>query len=1131
MVGRGVTFTGSAAQAIVVGEIPDEPLGFAGRDITERVLSLVDRTPVLVLASSEEAAGTGKTQIAAACARAAIAADRGLIAWVNAESAAEMHADLAAVADRLGLAGSGESAGESVRRYLESTAGPHLLVFDNLRDPAALEPYLPARGDARIVVTGTASFGETVVVGPFSRPESVEYLCRRAQLDDAEGADLLAGTLGDLPLALAATTAAIRLRRRYPEQRLNFQGCVEELDGGGLDAAVALAVDAALLDDIDGMLHRVLSSLAVLPPGGVSLPTLHRLAQGNDSGPESVEMAVDNCLRAALVGYSLDRNMVQMHRSVAAVLRNRLTGAGELDQTLTAAQALIEPDAAAGSAAAQAASVWLARTRLTLLEQTTAEQGDDGGPRHAAADQAREKLANAYLAAGQGDRAIELWHNLMAERARLHGDLTPRTMAAVHGLATAHHVAGDADSAISVYESALQAAQHGHGEDHPETLSRRQHLARALLSARRSALAIPLLQNIITDRERILGADHPDTVATREQLAAVHERTGEHADACTLLEPSAAALYGVGTPDRNAILAARHLAGEYVEAKRFGDALALYERLLADAEQQTSRTNQDPEDTATLLLVARQQIALCSFHTNQYERAVPALREAVSATRIAHGRHHPHTLDISYWLVRALIETGQRVEALVLLERCVEGNNRIRGPVHSSTVSTRHLLVDAYRRQPDGMDSAIAILEGLVTDHERILGPTASMTLTLQQRLVNTYLGQERHGEAIVLQARAVDGLERILGSENPRTHAARQRLARMYQRGQRYDDAIAVLDLDLADLARSRGLNHPDTLTARDELAKACRQGRRLPRAITLFEENLAGQVAALGATHADTFETRKTLTVIYTRAGRHAEATVHHEQIYGLREKTLGAEHPETLAAAHHLGQNYAKIGREGAAMALWERTLTRRERVLGAEHPETLHTRDHLGIAYLEQGRTEEAVAILEATLEARRRLHGPEHDLTLTTECNLAAAYNSDGRTNEAIGLQSHTLRMRESSVGPDHPETLTSQNNLAMALMNAHRHTDGISLAEGTLEARERVLGPDHPDTMISRNNLGVWYHTVGRYEQAAALLQQTLDDRTRVLGAEHPNTATTRRLLDGVMAAVRKHQKPTDRAW
>jgi tetratricopeptide (TPR) repeat protein len=732
---------------IVVGEIPREPPAFVDRAAVGTLAAAVESGRAAVVCAVTGLRGVGKTQVAAAYARSRIEHGWGLVGWVNAESPDVLLPGLARVAEALGVADPEGDSAESacrLRDHLESRPGLGLVVFDNVSDPDVLRPYLPAAGGTQLVVTSTdrafTDWGVPVDVPEFMRAESVGYLAERTGLGDESFADAVAQRLGDLPLALAQAATTIT-RRHWTFERYLIELAevpVDKLLGRApgqayprsAAAALLLSVQAAEDADQSGPTSLLLRVLAVLSPDGVPrdlLKGLRRTCAGD------LDAALELCVTASLLTWSLVGDGVIMHRLLGRVLRERDQEAGSWFETVEAALGVVEPLLFAeeqalsrrtegNDLAMQIEALWdaydaggtadselagrLIRARSWAVQHLTAA-ADVGravaagtlvladairilGEAHPDTLTSRSNLAYAYLSAWQLQEAIPLYERTLADSIRVLGEDRPATLTSRSNLAYAYRYAGRLAEAISLYEQTLADRERVLGDVHPDTLTSRNSLANAYLYAGRLGDAIPLYEQTLADSERVLGQDHPDTVTLRDNLVAAYEAE-RVSETIRLYEQNLADCVRVLGQDHPDTREARsNLAGSYRLAERPGKAILLYDQNLADCVRVLG---QDHPDT----LSARNNLASTYRFAGRLGEAIVLYEQNLAGCVRVLGQDHPDTLSARNNLAYAYRLTGRLGEAITLYEQTLAARVRVLGEYHPDTLTSRNGLAAAYQ--------------------------------------------------------------------------------------------------------------------------------------------------------------------------------------------------------------------------------------------------------------------------------------------------------------------------------------------------------------------------------------------------------------------------------------------------
>jgi hypothetical protein len=685
--------------------------------------------------------GTGKTSVAVEYAHRHLA-EVGICWQFPAEDPAVLAAEFAVLAAQLGVREVVDPRDPvaSVHGVLARAEAGWLVVFDNARDRAALEAFVPPAGPGQVLITTQNQHwppGQALDVSVLDLEVAADFLVDRAGDPDQAAARELAAELGGLPLALeqaaaymqATGTALGRYLLLFRDRQADLLARGEAL-GHSADVAATLGLALSRLAGEAPAAAGLVRLLAFLAPEPIPLALL--LAGSTTAGLLGTEVTAVVCplLRdpvaagdaiTALRRYSLvtlaGDGLVRMHRLVQAITRAQLS-AEAAAQWQQAAAALIEGAVPVG---AELPAAWPLYSVLLPHARTVLDLTSDG----------IYQVAQYLGYSGSYPVARDLFQ-LIAEaygESDAYGPEHRETLGARHDLARWTGEAGDAGGARDQFTALLPIRERVQGREHPDTLATRHELARWTGQAGDAAGARDQFAALLSIRERIQGPIQPHTLMARHNLAYWSGEAGDAARARDQLAALLPASEQVQGPEHPHTLTTRHNLARWTG--KAGDAAG-----------------------------ARDQFA-----------ALLPVRERVF------GPEHPDTLITGANLARWTGEAGDAVGARDQFAALLPVNERTSGAEHPATLTTRHNLA-YWTGQAGDAAGARDQYAALLPIRERILGPEHPDTLTTRHNLAY-WTGQAGDAAGARDQYAALLPIrERIQGPEHPHTLAARRNLA-----------------------------------------------------------------------------------------------------------------------------------------------------------------------------------------------------------------------------------------------------------------------------------------------------------------------------------------------------------------
>jgi tetratricopeptide (TPR) repeat protein len=812
---------------MIWGDVPPRNKNFTGR---EDILARLRRAPGRITAvlpddplpqALQGLGGVGKTAIAIEYAHR-YRADYDIVWWIRADQLPFVRSSLAALAGRLGLemalSGGIETAARATLDALRR-GDPYdrwLLIFDNADQPEDFREYFPdGPGDVLITSRNHRWQGmvATVPVDVFTRAESKEFLSKRAPIRASDpDTDLLADTLGDLPLALDQAGAMLA-ETGMPVSE--YIGLLDEqfvkimAEGKSADypqsVTAAWTISVAKVREQLPQAEELLRCCAFFGPAPIPREVFRRGTQA--TGTSLSHLVADPILLARAIGelgrfalVSISGRGITVHRLIQALLR------GELNE--------------------QEQARYRHEVHLILAAAAPVDPDDDK----------------------QWDRYRELQPHVASDATDMARSSDPTVREFAIKVMRYLYLSGDISLCHALASRFVKQWTADSGPDDPFVLAAQRQLGEVLFSSGRYAEAYKLNEQTLDKASEVLGDQDVITLALESARAANERargnfRTALELDAETLKLNEAA----FGSTSPHTLRALSSLGLDHGLNSDYGTARELSQRAYLLASETGSGVS------ATEILIPWYRLAWAVRLEGRYTEARDVGEDAWDYGKERLGPQHPATLRAALGLSIALRRIApSREDAMQIASEVYEQAQKRFGDVHPDTMAAAINLTNGQR--VNGLiDEALALAERTVASYPEVYGPDhpynygCTGNLALLRRVAGDPVEARRLNES------ALAGLDARLTRDHDYSLTVAVNLASDLAMLGETTAARALGDDSLKRLIILLGNDHPLTLGCAANLVVDLRAVGARAEAESLFEDTISRYEATLGLSHPD--------------------------------------------------------------------------------------------------------------------------------------------------------------------------------------------------------------------------------------------------------------------------------------
>lgn len=396
---------------------------------------------------------------------------------------------------------------------------------------------------------------------------------------------------------------------------------------------------------------------------------------------------------------------------------------------------------------------------------------------------------------------------------------------------------------------------------------------------------------------------------------------------------------------------------------------------------ENTRGQEAPETTE-----ARWKLGEMLRKSGDTQEAIEILKGTLRQYQELEGVSGKKAIRVCVSLAMMLHKGRMHKESEAYFSEALEGMQHVYGEGDANVLCAMYNLGLVVLLEDGNAVDAMVILERCHGGREVLLGADHADTLRALNAVGNCQLRLAKYSDAERSFLKAMRGMLQALGKRHPETLNVMSNIAWALEKRKKVKEAIPFAEGALTGRRASLGVQHPDTLKSMAQLGNLYSLYGRAAEAKDLYAKVCSLQKDKFGPKSAQAVaaDTDLALFLMQGTDGDMAEAEQMFRRTHNAQVSLHGQQSSQATRAMHNVAGWNLRAGDPKKAVSQYQSIITNWTTIHGAGHPLTIDARNALTTAFIESGDGAEAEVVATTTYQIALKQLGDDHPLTITAK---------------------------------------------------------------------------------------------------------------------------------------------------